>query len=107
MRKLIVLIAAVALLVTAASSLAVTTRNVKIGDDFFSPTSMTVRKNDTVKWRWTGDSLHTVTVSKGPVKFSSTAKRTGTYSKKMTRTGTYRILCSIHPDTQKMRIVVR
>ena len=106
MRKLLVLAALAAMLVAASTAFAAT-KTVRVGDNFFSPTKLTVTKNTYVKWRWVGDSLHTVTVRKGPVKFNSKALRSGTYTKKMTRTGTYRIICAIHPDEQKMTLVVR
>ena len=105
MRKLIVCLAAAGLV--AAPSAFAATKTVKVGDNFFSPKKLTVTRNTTVRWRFVGESLHTVTVLKGPVKFNSKALRTGSYSKKMTRKGTYRIICSIHPDVQKMTLVVR
>ncbi len=70
---------------------------VRIDDDVFRPTSKTVSKGTTVRWRWVGDDPHNVTVRKGPVKFHSSTKRSGTYSKTMRRRGTYRIICTIHP----------
>jgi plastocyanin len=106
-RKLIVLIAAVALVASLAATAFAATKTVRVGDNFFSPKKLTVTKNTTVRWRFVGDSLHTVTVTKGPVKFNSKALRSGSYSKKMTRKGTYRIICAIHPDEQKMTLVVR
>jgi plastocyanin len=38
-----------------------------------------------------------VTVKRGPVKFRTSTKSKGTFRKKMTRRGTYRIVCTIHP----------
>jgi plastocyanin len=106
MRKLLVLFAAVALLVAASTALAAT-KTVKIGDNFFSPKTLTVTKDTTVRWRWAGKNPHTVTVTSGPVKFHSKVLKTGSFSKKMTRKGTYRIICSIHSDVQKMKLVVK
>ena len=106
MRRLLVLIAAAALLVAATTAFAAT-RTVKVGDNFFSPKTLTVTKNTTVRWRWVGKNSHTVTVTSGPVKFNSKVMKTGSYSRKMTRKGTYRIICSIHSDEQRMKLVVK
>ena len=112
MRKLLVgMIAATALCGFAATALAAT-RTVKVGDDYFvrakGVPTVTVSRNTTVKWNFTGDSPHNATVSKGPVKFHSPTKSSGSYSKKVTRRGTYTIYCSIHgAGTQKMKLVVQ
>ncbi len=58
--------------------------------------TVTVKKGTTVTWRWSGKELHNVAVTKGPVKFRSSYKDSGTYSKRLTRTGTYTIVCTIH-----------
>jgi plastocyanin len=111
MRKLFVgVIAATALFAFAATALAAT-RSVKVGDDYFVRSkgvpTVTVSRNTTVKWNFTGDSPHNATVSKGPVKFHSPTKSSGSYSKKVTKKGTYTIYCSIHgAGTQKMKLVV-
>ena len=112
MRKLLVgTIAAATLCVLAATAVAAT-RSVKVGDDYFVRSSgvptVTVSRNTTVSWRFSGDNTHNVTVSSGPVKFRSATKSSGTYRKKVTRRGTYTIYCSIHgPTDQKMKLVVR
>ena len=111
MRKLLLVpaiaTAALAVGVPAANS----ARDVKIGDNYFVRASgvptVTVSKGTTVRWVWRGKSLHNVKVAKGPVRFGSSSKRTGTYSHKMTRKGTYTIICTIHGGSdQKMKLVV-
>jgi len=99
--------AALAVGVPAANS----ARDVKIGDNYFVRASgvptVTVSKGTTVRWVWRGKSLHNVKVAKGPVRFGSSSKKTGTYSHKMTRKGTYTIICTIHGGSdQKMKLVV-
>ena len=87
MRKLLV-----ALLIAAASAVLATqalaaTRSVKVGDDYFvrkgSVPTVTVKKGTKVTWRWAGKEMHNVAVTKGPVKFRSSYKTSGTYSKTM------------------------
>jgi plastocyanin len=110
MRKLLVLFAiAVASAALAVPALAAT-RSVKIGDDYFvrkgSIPTVTVKKGAKVTWRFAGKDMHNVAVTKGPAKFRSSYKDSGTYSKRVTYTGTYTIVCSIHqPDmTMKLRV---
>ena len=110
MRKLLV-----ALLIAAASAVLATqalaaTRSVKVGDDYFvrkgSIPTVTVTKGTKVTWRFAGKDMHNVAVTKGPARFHSSYKDSGIYSKRVTRTGTYTIVCSIHqPDmTMKLRV---
>ena len=88
------------------------TKSVKVGDDYYVRSSgvpkVTVSKGTTVRWRFAGDTPHTVTVSKGPAKFNSGVKSSGTYSKKIRKRGTYTIYCTIHgASDQKMKLVVK
>ena len=110
MRKLLV-----AMLIAAASAVFATqalaaTRSVKVGDDYFvrkgSVPTVTVKKGTKVTWRWSGKDLHNLAVTKGPVKFRSSFKETGTYSKRVTRTGTYTIVCTIHQPDMAMKLRV-
>ena len=111
MRKLIVIsIAACTLALLAGTALAA--KSVKVGDDYYVRPSgvpkVTVSKGTTVKWKFTGDAPHTVTVSKGPAKFNSGVKTSGSYSKKLKKRGTYTIYCTIHgASNQKMKLIVK
>ena len=88
-------IAAVIAAVLAIPAFAAT-KTVAVKDNFFSPKSLTVGKGTTVKWVWRGSRPHNVKVTKGPVKFTSPTKFSGSYSKTMTRRGTYTLVCTIH-----------
>jgi plastocyanin len=113
LRKLLALVALVlagGVLAAFAASAPSATR-VKVGDDYFvrprGVPTVTVSKGTRVKWVWRGESMHNVTVAKGPVKFRSTTKTSGTYTKKLRKRGTYTIICTIHGiKTQKMKLVV-
>ncbi len=111
MRRLLVVLTVPAVLAALAIPALAATRTVKVGDNWFvrdsdgTPT-VTVKKNDTVKWRFVGDSPHNVTVTSGPVKFKSKNMDSGSYSKKVKRAGLYRIICTIH-DGQKMKLRVK
>jgi plastocyanin len=88
------------------------TKRVAVGDNWFvrstgTPT-VTVSKGTKVTWRWTGRSLHNVTVTKGPVKFRSGSKLSGRFSKRLRKAGTYTIVCTVHgARDQSMKLVVR
>ncbi len=85
---------------------AAATKKVKVGDLFFKKSKVTIQSGDTVKWTWVGVAPHDVTVTKGPRKFHSKIKKSGTYSKTLRKRGTYRYICSVHPDDMKGRVVV-
>jgi plastocyanin len=103
-------LALIVFLLAAAPAVA-GTRNVKVGDDYFvrssSPPTVTVNKGTTVKWNWRGSRQHNVTVQGGPRHFQSALKRSGSFKRKLTVRGTYRIVCSIHAPDMRMKLVVR
>ena len=101
------LAAAVTLAVPAAAG--TRTKTIKIGDDWFvrpGGGTVTVKKGTKVTWRWAGKDMHNIAVTKGPVKFRSSFKTSGTFSKKLTRTGTYTLVCTIHQPDMKMKLKV-
>jgi plastocyanin len=113
MRKLLLVGLLAALLATllAAGPALSKRRLVEVDDNYFvreGPTpTVRVRRNDIVVWVWEGSNQHNVSVRRGPVRFESPIKRSGRYRRKMTRRGTYRIVCEVHPATMRMRLRVR
>jgi plastocyanin len=112
MRKLIVVALAAAGLAVLAVTAMAATRSVKVGDNYYVRASgvpkVTVSKGTTVKWRFVGSAPHTVTVSRGPVKFNSGVRSGGSFRKKMRKRGTYTIYCVVHgASDQKMKLVVK
>jgi plastocyanin len=84
-------------------------KNVTVGDSFYSPSSISIKRNDSVRFRWNGTSRrHNVTVRTGPARFSS-ATRSGSYNftRKFTSKGTYKLYCTLHPNTMKATVSVR
>lgn len=113
-------LAAAALLgVTAASARAPQKPPVKVtvNDFYFAPTTVTIRKGGSVKWVWSATNTypHDVHLKKGP----ASLKRKGSYSTKTTAvtgahfqktfetTGTYKYICTVHPDEMRMTITVK
>jgi plastocyanin len=104
-RRSVTALAAVALALPATALAA--TRGVAVKDNVFSQRSLTVSRGTTVRWTWKGHGLHNVTVVRGPVAFRSSTKRSGTYSHRFTRAGTYVLVCSVHAPGMKMTVRVR
>lgn len=68
-----------------------------IQNDAFSPISITVAVNTTVKWTNKDAIAHTVTNNSGLFD-SGNINNGGTYSHQFTSAGTYPYHCSIHPS---------
>jgi plastocyanin len=86
------------------------TKSVEVDDDYFvkegAPRTVTVHKGDKVEWEWEGSNTHNVTVTKGPVKFHSKDKASGTFEKTLKKAGTYKIVCTIHAPKMRMTLKV-
>ena len=106
--------AVVALAVTPAGLPAATPkpRTVKVGDDYFSPSSMTVRPKTKIVWKWLAynGNTHNVKLTKRPkgVKKFASAPATSDYTFKRTlyKKGKYTIICSWH-QRMKQTITVK
>jgi plastocyanin len=101
MRKLLplVLLAALAGTLLAAVPALSARKTVEVDDNYFVRQGR-VNRNDTVVWQWEGRNRHNVTVTSGPARFNSRTQRSGSYRKKVTRAGGYRIVCTIHAGMQ-------
>lgn len=101
------------------------TKTVGIHDNYYEPAKLTVRKNTIVKWQWpitTGDT-HDVTLKKGPKGVKKSKPCTGgkitkcnksgsgaigiKFNPKFNKKGTYNFVCTIHPTTMKVKVVVK
>jgi plastocyanin len=112
MKRLIAVLAAVA--VTAGAVMAIpafgATRSVSLRDNVFSPRTINIRSGDTLKFVWRGSNPHNITTTsrpRGAARITAPVKTRGTYRKRLTRRGTYRLLCTIHQPSMKMTIRVR
>ena len=114
MRRGLALIAGVALLSAAPAAVAAAgaKKTVKLGDNFYSPKTLTVSKGTTVTWKWPGfdqaGDVHDVALKSGPKgvkKFNSDAAANDySFKRKLTVAGTYKIVCTLHED---MRMTIR
>ena len=100
MRKLIALVASAAVAGALAIPAFGATKSITVGDDFFKPKTLTVKKGTTLVFRWKGKNPHNVTGAG----LKSGTKTTGTYKAKARKSG--KIVCTIHPG-MTMRLKVR
>jgi plastocyanin len=88
-------------------------KTVTIGDNYYAPDTLKVKKGTTVVWRWPsfeqGGDVHDVKLGagrpKGAKKFQSEAASTDyTFKRKLTVPGKYKIVCTLH---EEMRMTIR
>lgn len=79
------------------------TRSITVGDDFFKPRRITVRRGTTLRFVWRRTRhFHNVT-RRG--QGSRTTRRRGTVvRRRVTRSTTF--VCTVHPDTMRLRVRV-
>jgi len=112
--KVLVALLAGAALISAAPAHGAAKKTVKVGDNYFLPTKLTVKRGTTVTWRWPGfeeaGDVHDVGLGSGPKgvkKFRSEAASTDySYKRRLKVPGTYRLNCSLHHE-MRMTIKVR
>jgi plastocyanin len=76
---------------------------IKAADFRFTPGTVHVRAGDTVEWRNSGRTDHTV---KGPGFFSRDVPPGGHYAHRFASPGTFRYVCTLHPTAMKGAVVV-
>jgi plastocyanin len=111
MRKLLAALAIAAVAGASAGTALAATRTAKVGDNYFvrdgKPPTIRVAKGTKLRFRWTGAAPHNVAVTSGPVKFHSKVMAKGTYVRKLTKAGTYKLLCQVHPAEMRLTVKVR
>lgn len=101
----VVLFAAVA--AGASPAAAARTVTVELRDIEFSKRTVQIRRGDSVRWVWRDRVVSHDVTSRGRPRFrSSDTKIAGTHRVRFTRAGTYRYICTIHPN-MRARVVVR
>ncbi|HEX2161706.1 MAG TPA: cupredoxin domain-containing protein [Thermoleophilaceae bacterium] len=94
-----------------APARAAATKTVRVVDGAFSPKRLTVAKDTKIKWVWSKRNVLTHTVylddrPKGVRQFrSAPASRSATFTRKLRKAGTYKLLCTFHSN-MRMRIDV-
>jgi plastocyanin len=113
-KTFLTLVAGVALLCAAPAAQAARPKGktIHIYDNYFVPDAVKVKRGATVTWKWPGfdqaGDVHDVKLRKGPKgvkKFHSEAAASDfRFRRKLTKVGTYRIICTLH---EEMRMTIR
>jgi plastocyanin len=84
-------------------------KTVKLGDNFFKPSKTSVATGTKVKFKWTGSNKHNVAKKKGPggsFQSTTTSARGVQFAKKFKKAGTYKLICTVHPNDMKLKLQV-
>lgn len=113
-------LAAVALqVVTAGAAQAPKKPPVKVtvNDFFFAPSTVTIQKGRAVKWVWSSTNTypHDVHLKKGPPNLknkgrystTTTAVSEAHFQRTFETPGTYKFICTVHPDEMRMTLTVK
>jgi len=73
----------------------------------FAPKSVTAKVGQTVKWTNDDSVDHNVTATSGATFKSSTFGQGASYSQKLTKAGTIKYVCTIHPGMEGTIIVTK
>jgi plastocyanin len=82
---------------------------ITVGNNFLSPSSKTVSTGTKVRFKWLGGVRHHIVKAKGPggdIKSPATSAKGVNLAKVVTKRGTYRFICTIHPTEMKLKLVV-
>lgn len=77
-----------------------------VRDFRFGQQRVFVKVGSTFRWTFQGPDRHNVTLASGPVGFASPSIASGDFSFRFTRTGTYRLFCSLHPTLMTQIVTV-
>jgi plastocyanin len=115
-KALIAVVAGAALIsaAPAAAGAASPSKTVHLGDNYFTPQTLTVKRGTKITWRWPGydeaGDVHDISLMAGPKgvrKFRSEAASTDySYTRKLAVPGKYRLGCSLH-EGMRMTVKVR
>jgi plastocyanin len=86
----------------AAGTIAVSMKNIQ-----FVPKSVTAKVGQTVKWTNDDSVDHNVTATSGATFKSSNFGQGGTYVQKLTKAGTIKYVCTIHPGMSGTLVVTQ
>lgn len=90
---------------------------VTVNDFFYAPTSVTIHKGRAVKWVWSSTNTypHDVHLKKGPPNLknkgrystTTTAVSEAHFQRTFETPGTYKFICTVHPDEMRMTVTVK
>ena len=78
-----------------------------VGDFRYGVERVLLKRGTTFTWRFLGAFAHDVTVIGGPEGFSAPWTTAGVFKHRFTKSGTYKLFCSLHPTRMVQQITVR
>ncbi len=114
MRVVVIAVLAGAALISAVPAQCAPKKTINVGDNYYAPQALKLKRGTTVTWRWPGfetaGDVHDVKLVSGPKKvkkFVSEAASTDyTFKRKLTVAGTYKLGCTLHHE-MRMTVKVR
>lgn len=106
-RIAIVALAFAAMLVGVAQ--AAPTATITVGNNFLAPSSKTVSTGTKVRFKWLGGERHRIVKTKGPggeIRSPATSGKGVNLAKTLNKQGTYRFICTFHPEEMRLKLVV-
>ena len=101
---------AVASMVTLGAAQAAPAATITVGNNFLSPSEKTISAGTKLRFKWIGGITHKIVKSKGPggkIRSPETSARGVNLAKVLSKRGTYRFICVIHPAEMRTKVVVR
>jgi len=117
-RRLLIALSGAAVLAAApglalAAKAKTSTVTVRVFDNYYSPSKRTINEGTKVRWLWGRDvtdvhDVKLVSAPKGVRKFQSEPLAAGqSFSRKLTKPGTYKFICTFHEQEMRMEIKVK
>jgi plastocyanin len=80
---------------------------IPVGDRFFGAPNLRVKQGSWLTWQFNGQELHNVTLANGPLGIGTdNLEGQRTFTEKLSRPGTYRFFCALHPVQMQERVIV-
>ena len=83
--------------------------DVNVGDDFFDPVPVRIQPGDSVTWRWSGSSDHSVRAVANQTESFRSAIMSGagkTFARPFAKRGRFTYFCEVHPGTMRGAVEV-
>lgn len=80
----------------------------QVKDRFFGRRNVELKKGGTLKYQFSGNEIHNLTLANGPLGIGSdNLNGNRVFIQKFSRAGTYRFFCGLHPVQMSQRVVVK
>jgi plastocyanin len=88
--------AAVLFLISGSAAVLAADHQVEVGDNFFSPSSLTIAVGDSVTWTNGGSMPHNVVADNGSFRSGNASASAWSYTRTFTSAGDFRYFCELH-----------